>query len=290
MVDKVLREGLKLKRKCKLLQQMLADAEQARVTAHTAYERAMQAKDKEFREVISRLDTNHLVELQRTKDSNSNEVEELKLLLQQAKVELNVMSGYSKRIPQMDEEIRRLKSDQSIKLEELHATNHLMEKNELVKRALASEAELARMKAVIGESQGPDSIYATIMRTMDSLKKATDLNGQLEHQIAAKTKEINDYQAHIHKSIMDFDLFKKQSTETVKDQQQKLDKANNEILQQQRQIADLIRCKYDIEASVKKVLGDNDNLRTTLAKIKKESDNSHSPLRAIAALVANSNR
>ena len=69
VVDKVLREGLRLKKKCKQLQQQLAETEAQRCHAHAAYEQALLDKDRQCEEYAVRINSSHRMEIQKYRDT-----------------------------------------------------------------------------------------------------------------------------------------------------------------------------------------------------------------------------
>jgi hypothetical protein len=90
LVDKVLKEGLKLKNKCKLLTKQCNDYEIRLINTSNAYELSLRQKEQQlqeahahFEELSSRLNTSHSRDLQMIKDSKDNEIRELKIRIVQ---------------------------------------------------------------------------------------------------------------------------------------------------------------------------------------------------------------
>ena len=167
LFDRILQEGLRLKKKVKTMSKLLAEGEAQR----QEIQQHLHQRNSEIENLASILNATHVVELQKLRDVKTNEIEELKRQLSVARLELQSLpaklSSLSQTVAVQQEEMNKLRTESSKELallKESHANEIQqlqlkrddygaeVQRSQLLRRALIAEAEIERLSQAFSSS------------------------------------------------------------------------------------------------------------------------------------------
>jgi len=294
LIDRVLQEGLRLKRKVKELTRRLAESESHRAELQNSCNTQMG----EMENFASMLNATHVVELQNARDAQRREMDELKRLLSLARQDAvalpSQVASLSQTVLHLQDELKSSRTEAEQEISQLRA-NHESElqqlrlrrsddyglevqRSQLLRRAMIAEAEVERLasaleKALLATSNesahvGGDIDGAVSAEDHRAILVALEKSKQLASALEVSKMETENRLADaIEESvILTATLSERDSRidtlyRSNQEQQEVLRTAHEEIGNLQASMDELIYSKDTVEAAVSRVLSDNEELR-----------------------------
>lgn len=281
LMDRILREGLRLKKKVKTLNKRLAESE----TARGELQEQLNRRNSELESFASVLNATHVVEMQQLRDLKTQEIEDLKKQLSNARFESQNLPSKVASLAQtcalQQEEMNKIRLEAQKELNQLKEShqNELqqlqlkrddygseVQRSQLLRRALIAEAEVERL------AQSLSSTLTTSKETQEAgieCESCKDLQAALHNLEESKRERerleiaLNEAEHRLEQSALDRekDVVKMKEYEEhieslsgiSQEQRDVLQAAQREICILQEAMDELVRSKESVEAAVTRV-------------------------------------
>lgn len=290
MIDKVISEGMKLKKKCKSLSKMLSESEIQRKKDIDFYEKLVLEKEKDFDQMLNQIKTTHANELFSLKDIKTKEIDDLTKHLHDIKNESLKQSGqYSAAVQKalyLETEVNNMKNNyKNEMILRMRSNDNPIEKKLLSCLSSSSQGtfdeQISLRRAMISETE-IEILQQTILKSENTIRLNTieinQLKIQLNQTMVERDDAINDF-INVQKQIQTGILIYSSSDNIKNDENEKnlitfqlqikhlndlLHESNKEILILKKKLNDLISSKKTVEEGVQSVLKENELLHNQI--------------------------
>jgi chromosome segregation ATPase len=306
VINKILSEGLKLKKKCKILSNQLAESENLRIMVQEQFAKEMKAKESILQNLENDLKKSFEEELDSVRDTKDKEIQNLIRNSKDITFELNDLkqrnSNLSNKVNNLTDEIDQLKKHHVYEIsclrQEYETEKRAVEmkrqdtsdeqRSSLIRRAMLAESEVEKLTEMIAVISSKNKMEnATHYGQAQEIKEERRRRDEAERDLTQARAHLDNLKEENKQLLLQKDELMKEKynllskidemnydinqisvlRSAVQDRQIVLLRAKDEIENLRKRVEELTKAKDSVETAVREVMEENEELNKKLKSI-----------------------